>query len=569
MFAQTTLQVRKMFGIHAGSRQTALMRVVFCLALCVLIGGLAPLAAASHSDTGVAQGVDTAASTAPDAQHATYRYTSLPNGTSRVQRSIDGGSTWTYGGVVPEPVLQLASSPVNETVVFARTGTNLWHSETGGASWTKVSSLPGRPLALAMTGHSNPSGQIFLGTDTQGLYTSMDSGTTWKAAGGALTPVGAGDLAISALAVSAGDDQVVYAASTFTMATPQGRHSLQRVFISVDDGRLWFAMTPAPRVDQPITKLTPLVGPLLAVLIPSQGGTQMVGLEVGPGFTSGLYDPDPGMRAATARALGFSHDPSLLPILLTHLRDPDLLAGDQVAQAIGRLDNVAAVPLLISTLSDTDGAIRARAATALGLLHAEEAIPELSTMLRNDGPWTTRYAAEALAAIGTPAAMAALTAPLADEGMTPARYAAMGVLETAGQPAVVAIAAALNDPRAVVRANAAEMLGWLKPTNEVASLARLLSDPDPAVQAQAAWALGQINTEPARLALNPAPILEPVAARPVTLAQAALPDALADVRADNLTLAAMATLLALVLLAMLTVVLTWRWPRPTSHLGHA
>jgi hypothetical protein len=154
---------------------------------------------------------------------------------------------------------------------------------------------------------------------------------------------------------------------------------------------------------------------------------------------------------------------------------------------------------------------------------------------------------------------------------TPARQAAMGALETAGQPAVVAVAAALNDSSAVVRANAAEMLGWLTPTTEVASLARLLSDPDPAVQAQAAWALGEINTEPAaRLALNPAPILAPVAARPVAPAPlVALPDALADVRADSWTLAAMAVLLGLVLLAMLALLLTWKGPRSTSHLGHA
>jgi len=160
----------------------------------------------------------------------------------------------------------------------------------------------------------------------------------------------------------------------------------------------------------------------------------------------------------------------------------------------------------------------------------------------------------------------------------------MAALETAGRPAVVAVVAALNDSSAVVRANAAEMLGWLGPVEDtpqraVADLTGLLSDPDSAVQAQAAWALGELGTGPARLALipapsipapNPAPILAPVAARPVALAPlAALPDELANVRADNWTLAATATLLVLVLLGMLTIVLTWRRPRPTSHLGHA
>ena len=587
MVARKTSQVRKMVGMHTGSRQMVLMRVMFCLALCALIGGIAPIAAASHRDTGVPQRAGIAASAALDTQHATYRYTGRPDGTTQVQRSIDGGRTWAHGGIVPERVLQLAPSPVNDTVVFARTGTNLWHSETSGASWARVASLPGRPLALAVTGHSDPSGLIFLGTDTQGLYTSMDGGRTWQAAGGRLSPVGAGSLAVSALAVSPGDEQVVYAAATFSMATPGGLHSLRLAFISVDDGRRWFEMTPAPRVDQPITQLTPLAGPLLAVLIPSPFGTQLVGLEVGPDFATGLYDPDPGMRAATARALGFSHDRSLLPILLIHLRDPDLLAGDQVAQAIGRLGDAAAVPLLMAALSDTDEAIRARAATAVGLLHAEEAIPQLSTMLRHDGPWASRYAAEALAAIGTPAAMAALTAPLADQQMTSARHAAMGVLETAGQPAVAAVVAALNDSSAVVRVNAAEVLGWLKPVEDpgqradaVAGLARLLSDPDPTVQAQAAWALGEtlapalrsgasagVGIEPSRLALISAPIPAPKAARPVAPAPlAALPGALTDVPANYWIQVTMAALLAL---AMLAGTLIWRGRQPTLPLGHA
>ena len=167
-------------------------------------------------------------------------------------------------------------------------------------------------------------------------------------------------------------------------------------------------MTPAPRVGQPIMQLIPLGGPLLAVLIPSQFGTQLVSLEIGPKFVDGLYDPDPGLRAATARA-GFSHDPALLSTLMVHLSDPDQLAGDQVAQAIGRLGDASAVPLLLSALSDADQTIRARAATALGLLHAEEAIPQLNTMRRLDGPLARRSAAEALAAIGTPAAMVAST----------------------------------------------------------------------------------------------------------------------------------------------------------------
>jgi hypothetical protein len=374
------------------------IRVMFSVALCVVALGIAPVSAISPHDNGAPYRTDATASPQQGAQHATYRHTSRPDGSTLVQRSIDGGLTWAPAGIVPEIVLQLAPSPVNDAMVYARTGENVWHSATNGASWAKVPSLPGRPLALAITGRSDPSGLIFLGTDTQGLYTSMDGGMTWQAAGGPLSSVGAGSLAISALAVSPDDEQVVYAAATFSMATPAGQHSLQRVFISVDDGRRWFEMSPAPSADQSIALLTPLVGSLLTVLVPAPFGTQLISLEEGPDFATGLYDSDPGMRAATARTLGLSYDRSLLPLLLMHLRDPDLLVGDQVAQAIGRLGDAATVPLLMPTLSDTNEAIRARTAMALGLLHAEEAIPELSAMLRSDGPWASRNAAEALEA---------------------------------------------------------------------------------------------------------------------------------------------------------------------------
>ena len=76
---------------------------------------------------------------------------------------------------------------------------------------------------------------------------------------------------------------MVYAAATFTMATPEGQHSMQYVFVSVDDGRRWFEMTPMPRSDQMITQLIPLSGPTLAVLYVVPSGKLMANLEVNPG----------------------------------------------------------------------------------------------------------------------------------------------------------------------------------------------------------------------------------------------------------------------------------------------
>ena len=442
----------------------------------------------------------------PATQAATYRYIGHQDGTTAMQRSPDGGITWLAAGAFPKQVAQVAVNPADDAAGFAGIGASLWRNGSSDVSWAGIDSLPGRPLALAFADSSSPSGLIFAGTDTQGLFTSLDGGTTWQAAGGSLSPLGAGSLAVTALAVNPEDQHVVYAAATFTMATPSGRHSTQNVFVSVDDGRRWFQMTPMPRSDQMITQLIPLSGPALAVLYAVPSGRLMANLEVNPALIGGLDDADAGIRAATARALGLSHDPTLLPVLMSHLRDPDVFAGDQVARAIGTIGDRSVSPDLLTLLLTAPAGERTRAALALGLLKSDEAVPGLAALLNTGDPQAQRVAAEALAAIGTPSAVRTLVAPLANQQMTSVRHAAMGGLELVGQPAVALLAEALYDPSAVVRANAAEMLGWLKPASAVADLARLLSDPNPAVQAQAAWALGEVGTEPARLALIPASV---------------------------------------------------------------
>jgi HEAT repeat protein/photosystem II stability/assembly factor-like uncharacterized protein len=559
-----------------------------------LIGGNAPLAVAYHLDAGVPQGGGTTVSVALDAPQPTmYRYAGQPDGTTEVQRSQDGGFTWATVGMIPELVAQLAVNPTNDTVVFARTGASLWRSENSGVSWASVDSLPGRPLALAFADSSGPSGLVYAGTDTQGLFRSLDSGTTWQAAGGSLSQLGAGSLAVTAVTVNPDNQNVVYAAATFIMSTPEGQHSVQYLFISVDDGRQWFEMTPMPPAGQMITQLNPISGASLAVLYGTPFGNSIANLEVSPGLIGGLDSADAGMRAATARALGLYHDPALLPVLMNHLHDTDPLAGDQVARAIGMIGDRSANADLLNLLVTAPATERTRAALALGLLKSEEAIPGLAALLNTGDPQAQRVAAEALAAIGTPAAMRTLVAPLAHLQMTSARHAAMGGLETAGPSAVAPLVTALHDGNAVVRANAAEMLGWLKPADAVADLARLLSDSDPAVQAQAAWALGEIGTEPARLALVPAPvavansvpILAPnpapipvlesapisvqTAALPVAPAPlatlAALPGALAEILAEYW---AQATMVALLVLLLLAIVLIGKGPRrPRTHFG--
>jgi HEAT repeat protein len=485
------------------------------------------------------------------------------------------------GGMGPPAAALRGNDSMPPQRLYGRQADGIWVSDDAGISWTQVGALPSRPLAIAAA-RGTP-GLVFVGTESLGLLRSNDGGASWQRVDSTVLAGGyAAPLAVTALAIDSEDEQIVYAATNIWLGTNTAHLTPLGVAVSVDGGRQWLQLSRAQLGDTPLQRLEPVAGRPLAVVTANGTGSNRAILELSPGLLGLLQDGDPAVRASAARAIGLMGDSAALPGLMQALADPDALAGQRIAEAIGRIGDRSVSADLLNVLGSAPAAERARAARALGLLKSGKAVPGLAALLGAGDPEAQRVAAEALAAIGTPAAMAALTAPLADQQMTSARHAAMRGLEMAGQSAVTPLAAALQDGNAVVRANAAEMLGWLKPVEDpgqgadaVAGLARLLSDPDPAVQAQAAWALGEMGTGPAHLALipapipapNPAPILALMTARPVAPAPlAALPDALADVPADYWTLAVMS---ALVVLALLAVVLIWKGPRPTSHLGHA
>ena len=124
------------------------------------------------------------------------------------------------------------------------------------------------------------------------------------------------------------------------------------------------------------------------------------------------------------------------------------------------------------------------------------------------------------------------------------------------------------------------MLGWLSAADAVPDLVWSLSDQDASVRTQANWALGEMHTAPAQLALGQVanaeaarPILQTAgtAARPTVGSTdperqneaplpAALPDALAQTLLNRWILAALATVLALAILAAM-VLLVWNGPR--------
>ena len=519
MVGQWTSQVRKMVGMQISSRQAAFMRVMLCLALFMLIGGTASIDAARHEDE------------------------SAP-------------SQW----------------------VYVRLADGIQVSDDAGVSWTHAAALLSRPLTMAVaerTSSPGTPGLVFVGTESRGLLRSHDGGSSWQSVDSTVLSGGnAAPIAVTALAVDPEDDQIVYAATNIWLGTNTAHLSPVGVAVSVDGGRQWLEMSRAQVGDAPLQRLEPVAGrPLTVQTIDGTGNSNRINLELSPELLGMLQDIDPAIRASAARAIGLISDPAALPGLMQALADPDPLAGHRIAEAIGRIDDRSVSANLLTVLVSAPAAERTRAALALGMLKSTEAVPGLTALLSTGDPEAQRGAAGALAAIGTPAAMDALMAPLADRQVTSKRHAAMGGLEMAGSSAVAPLTAALHNGNAVVRANAAEMLGWLKPASAVTDLARLLSDPDPTVHAQAAWALGEIGTAPARLALNPLPILAPVAARPVVVPAPVAPAPLAALLAASADVWAeyspLATRVALVVLALLAILLMWRGPRPTSHVGHA
>jgi HEAT repeat protein len=94
-----------------------------------------------------------------------------------------------------------------------------------------------------------------------------------------------------------------------------------------------------------------------------------------------LKSPDPGVRAASARALGeiASEARQAIPAIGLALRDPDVVVRENAARALGQIGPAAhaTVPGLLESLRDVNPRVRKAAALALGRIGdagAEEAL---------------------------------------------------------------------------------------------------------------------------------------------------------------------------------------------------
>ncbi|MGP3933873.1 WD40/YVTN/BNR-like repeat-containing protein [Nonomuraea sp. KM88] len=96
--------------------------------------------------------------------------------TSKVWRSIDGGTTWSKG--TEEKVIDLGASAEQPSRVYATTPDGLKVSTNGGLHYSKVTKAP-------LLSHIDVlAGDALVGAGAEGrIHISQDSGKTWSASG--------------------------------------------------------------------------------------------------------------------------------------------------------------------------------------------------------------------------------------------------------------------------------------------------------------------------------------------------------------------------------------------------
>ncbi len=529
MIAQEASQVRKMVGIQTGSQRMALMRVMLGLALCVLIGGMAPTAAAWRAND----------STPP-------------------QR------------------------------VYALQTDGIWVSDDAGISWTQAGALPSRPLAIAAS--QETPGLVFVGTESLGLVRSNDGGASWQPVDTAVLAKGqAASVAVTALAIDPEDEQIVYAATNIWLGTNPAHLIPFGVAVSVDGGRQWLQLSRAQLGDTPLQRLEPVTGQPLSVVTFNSTGSNTVSLKMSPELLGLLQDGDPAVRASAARAIGLIGDligdPVALPsrplAIAVAQGTPGLVFVGTESDGLLRSNDGGASWQPVDTAVLAKGQAASVAVTALAIDPEDEQIvyaatniwlgtnpahlipfgvavsvdggrqwlqlsraqlgdtplqrlepvtgqplsvvtfnstgsntvslkmsPELLGLLQDGDPAVRASAARAIGLIGDAAALPGLMQALADTDALAGQRIAEAIGRIGDRSISADLLTVLGSAPPAERARAALALGLLKSEEAVPGLAALLSAGDPEAQRVAAEALAAIGT-PAAMAALMAPLADP------------------------------------------------------------
>jgi hypothetical protein len=101
---------------------------------------------------------------------------------SRLFRSADEGVTWQMVSATPDRITSLRA--VSSSIVIALRSGRPFRSTDGGSTWSQLSfgSCPENSSQFESV-YSSPGGMIYLGSASQGLWSSSDQGDTWSAEG--------------------------------------------------------------------------------------------------------------------------------------------------------------------------------------------------------------------------------------------------------------------------------------------------------------------------------------------------------------------------------------------------
>ncbi|QQR54573.1 hypothetical protein IPG41_05270 [Candidatus Peregrinibacteria bacterium] len=104
---------------------------------------------------------------------------------SKIQKSIDGGTTWSLLPSQPESIFSLVADRVDEKTLYANTKQGIWVSKDGGESWASLSDDLASSAVLTLGQNPQDTNEMLSFSDALGLASSSDSGKTWTSVSGA------------------------------------------------------------------------------------------------------------------------------------------------------------------------------------------------------------------------------------------------------------------------------------------------------------------------------------------------------------------------------------------------
>jgi len=237
-------------------------------------------------------------------------------------------------------------------------------------------------------------------------------------------------------------------------------------------------------------------------------------------------NPDAGVRAAVALALGDARVADVEGVLKGLLKDEDITVGTAAAKSFAKLGNnyallssvaqlksscwqmrhhaaailehvgtVEVVPALLQALQDPMWKVRVHVALALGKIGHSDAVPSLRTSLQDDDIYVKVAAAKALSCFGILDGVSTLMDSLQHSNEEEIRREAVAVIGEIGGAAVKPVLrGALADQHHEVRVAAAKALAKLGYFDGVSVLAADLKQGDYIARRDAAAALGAIGS---------------------------------------------------------------------------